>query len=83
MAATAWSVFFDQTELQVQAQLLDRPAGLPGLLGQDTCNEEEALEKEEVMRNRRSIFVRQNAPFLLQIHGQILLRDFKSDEMSN
>jgi hypothetical protein len=70
-----WSVFFDETELQVQAQLLDRPAGLPGLLGQDTSNEEEALEKEEVMRNRRSIFVPQNAPFLLQIHGRILLRD--------
>jgi hypothetical protein len=68
-------VFFDETELQVQAQLLDRPAGLPGLLGQDTSNEEEALEKEEVMRNRRSIFVPQNAPFLLQIHGRILLRD--------
>jgi hypothetical protein len=26
-----WSIFFDDTELQVQAQLLDRPEGLPGI----------------------------------------------------
>ena len=37
---------FDDTELKVQAQLLDRPAGLPGLLGQEASNEDEALQRK-------------------------------------
>ena len=40
-----WSVIFDDTELKVQAELLDRPSGLPGILGQETSNEYEALQK--------------------------------------
>jgi hypothetical protein len=78
-----WSIFFDNTELKVQAQLLDRPAGLPGMLGQETSNQDEAHQRETVMRNRRPIFVPRNAPFVLEIHGEILLRDLKSTEVSN
>jgi hypothetical protein len=78
-----WSLFFDDTELQVQAQLLDRPAGLLGLLGQEDANEEETLRKGEVRKNKRSIFVPRNAPFVLQIHGEILLRDLPSNEGHN
>jgi hypothetical protein len=74
-----WSIFFDDTELQVQAQLLDRPAGLPGILGQ------EALIEDEVLRRRdgRSIIVPRNAPFVLEARGEIQLRDLKSHEASN
>jgi hypothetical protein len=78
-----WSIFFDDTELKVQAQLLDRPAGLPGMLGQETSNENEALQREAVMRDGRSIFVPQNATFVLEIHGEILLRDINSNQTIN
>ena len=74
-----WSIFFDDTELQVQAQLLDRPAGLPGVLGQ------EALIEDEVLRRRdgRCFIVPRNAPFVLEVRGEIQLRDLKSHQTSN
>ena len=74
-----WSIFFDDTELQVQAQLLDRPEGLPGILGQEAPNEDEDLRR----RDGRSIIVPQNAPFVLELRGEIQLHDLKSDEASN
>ena len=74
-----WSIFFDDTELQVQAQLLDRPAGLPGILGQEALNEDEALRR----RDGRSIIVPRNAPFVLEVRGEIQLGDLKSHEASN
>ncbi len=74
-----WSIFFDNTELQVQAQLLDRPAGLPGILGQEALNEDEALRR----RDGRSIIVPRNAPFVLEVRGEIQLRDLKSNEASD
>ena len=74
-----WSIFFDDTELQVQAQLLDRPAGLPGILGQEALNEDEALRR----RDGRSIIVPRNAPFVLELRGEIQLRDLKSNEASD
>jgi hypothetical protein len=78
-----WSIFFDDTELKVQARLLDRPAGLPGVLGYEASNEVEASQMEAVVRDGRSFFVPRNAPFALDIHGEILLRDLKSNEESN
>lgn len=74
-----WSIFFDDTELKVQARLLDRPAGLPGILGQESSNEVGTLQREAVKRDGRSISVPRNAPFVLELHGEILLRDLKSN----
>jgi hypothetical protein len=74
-----WSIFFDDTELQVQAQLLDRPAGLPGILGQAALNEDEALRR----RDGRSIMVPRNASFVLEVRGEIQLRELNSHEASN
>jgi hypothetical protein len=78
-----WSIFFDDAELKVQAQLLDRPAGLPGVLGQETSDEDETLQREAVRRDDRSFFLPRNVPFVLEIHGEILLRDLKSSEASD
>jgi hypothetical protein len=78
-----WSVFFDDTELQVQAELLDRPSGLPGILGHEMSNEDPALQKEVVRRDGRSIVVPRNAPFVLELHGDFLLRDLRASEASN
>jgi hypothetical protein len=78
-----WSIFLDDTELKVRAQLLDRLAGLPGLLGRETSNEDDTLRREAVMRDGRSIFVPRDSPFVLEIHGEILLRDLKSNDASN
>jgi hypothetical protein len=78
-----WSIVFDDTELKVQAQLLDRPAGLPGMLGQEKPKQDEALQTEAVERDGCSIFIPRNAPFVLELHGEILLRDLKSNEASN
>jgi hypothetical protein len=74
-----WSIFFDDTELQIQAQLLDRPEGLPGILGRGPPNEDESLPGP----NGHSIVVPRNAPFVLELRGEIQLRDLKSNEASN
>jgi hypothetical protein len=78
-----WSVFFDNTELKVQAELLDRPSGLPGLLGQEILNKNEARQRDPITRDGRPIFVPRDAPFVLELHGEILLRDLMSTEASN
>ncbi len=78
-----WSIFFDDAELKVQAQLLDRPAGLPGVLGQETSDVDATFQREAVRGADRSFFLPRNAPFVLEIHGEILLRDLKSSEASN
>ncbi len=72
-----WSIFLDETELRVQAQLLDRPEGLPGLLGQASM---EAWPRGPKAPNGRYICVPRNAPFLLEIHGGILFRDPQSNQ---
>jgi hypothetical protein len=77
-----WSIFFDDTELKVQAQLLDRPAGLP-VLAQEASDEDEIFQRKAVMRDGRFFFIPGNAPFVLEIHGEILLRDLKSSEASD
>jgi hypothetical protein len=78
-----WSVFFDDTELKVQALLLDRPEGLPGVLGREGKTEEQALQKEAAVRDGRCIVVPRNAAFTLKLHGEMLLRDFKTSEANN
>jgi hypothetical protein len=78
-----WSVFFDDTELKVEAELLDRPSGLPGILGEEVSSEDLALPREVVMREGRSILVPRNSPFVLELHGEILLRDLDGNEASN
>jgi hypothetical protein len=78
-----WSVLFDDTELKVEAELLDRPSGLPGILGQETSNESEALQNEAVTRDGRFIFLPKNAPFVLELHGEFLLRNLNPNSVSN
>jgi hypothetical protein len=84
-----WSIVFDDTELKAQAQLLDRPAGLPGMLGLDLDldlekpKQDEALQTEAVERDGCSVFIPRNTPFVLELKGEILLRDLKLKEASN
>ena len=78
-----WSVFFDQTELKVEAELLDRPSGLPGILGEEVSSEDLSFQREAMLRDGRFILVPRNAPFVLELHGEILLRDLKGNEASN
>jgi hypothetical protein len=77
-----WSIFFDGTELKVRAQLLDRPAGLPGMLGEGS-NEDEVLQKKAITRDGRPIFVPTGTPFVLEVHGEIQLHDLNSIDASN
>lgn len=78
-----WSIFFDDSELNVRARLLDRPAGLPGMLGKEAQNGNEPFRREAVVSAARFIFVPRNAPFTLEIHGEPLLHDLKSNEARN
>jgi len=75
-----WVVFSDGTEIKVQARLLDGFAGMAGMLGQGTSNEDEALQREAVLRDGRYVFVPEKASFTLEVYGDILLRDVKSKE---
>jgi hypothetical protein len=78
-----WSVFTDSTEIKVQARLLDGPGGLAGILGQETSNEGEAVQREAVLRDGRYIFVPGNASFTLEVSGDFSLRDVKSKEAND
>ena len=78
-----WSIFFDDTELKVEAELLDRPSGLPGILGEEVSSEDLALRREVMMPDGRLILVPRNAPFVLELRGEILLRDLKANEASD
>ncbi len=78
-----WSVFFDSTEIEVQARLLDGFAGMAGILGQETSNEDEALQREAVVRDGRYVFVPEKTSFTLEVYGDISLRDIKSKEASD
>jgi len=78
-----WSIFFEDHELRVQARLLDRPGGLPGLVGTDRPPESYSWQKETGNPDARFISVARNAPFILELHGEMLLRDAKSSESTN
>jgi hypothetical protein len=78
-----WSIIFDDTELKVEAELLDRPSGLPGILGQETSNEHGALQSETIVRDSRFIFIPKNAPFVLELHGEFLVRNLNPNSASN
>jgi|GEM_PF-2997572 len=78
-----WSVYIDGTEIKVQARLLDGIAGMAGMLGQGTSNEDEALQREAVVRDGRYVFVPEKASFTLEVHGDISLRDVRSKEANN
>ncbi|MBV8641855.1 MAG: hypothetical protein JO070_10745 [Verrucomicrobia bacterium] len=71
----SWSVFTDNTEIKVQARLMDGAAGMPGILGQETSEEDEALRTEAVVRDGRYVFVPEKAPFTLEVYGDITFRD--------
>jgi hypothetical protein len=70
--------FFDGTELKVRARLLDRPAGLPGMLGGEGSSEDESLEREVIKRDGRPIFVPQGVSFVLELDGEMQLHDLNS-----
>lgn len=72
-----WSVFIDNAEIKVQARLMDGAAGMPGILGQETSEEDEALRRDAVVRDGRYVFVPEKAPFTLEVYGDISFRDAK------
>ena len=78
-----WSVFIENAEIKVQARLIDGPAGMPGILGQETSNEDEALRRDAVVRDGRYVFVPEKAPFTLEVYGDISFRDAKSNRISD
>jgi hypothetical protein len=78
-----WSVFIDNTEIKVQARLMDGPAGMPGILGQESSNEDEAFRRDAVVREGRYVFIPEKAPFTLELYGGISFHDAKSNPISN
>jgi hypothetical protein len=78
-----WSVFIDNTEIEVQARLMDGAAGMPGILGQETSNEDESVRRAAVVRDGRYVFVPEKAPFTLEVYGDISFHDATSNRISN
>jgi hypothetical protein len=56
---------------------------MPGLLGREVLNKNEARQSDSATQEGCSIFVPKNAPFVLELRGEILLRDLMSNEASN
>ena len=70
-----WSIFFDDTELKVQARVLDRPAGLPGILGQETSNEVGAFKGKRLSETVAASSYPGTRRFVLNFTASIFFRD--------
>jgi hypothetical protein len=78
-----WTIVFDDTEMKVQALLLDRPGGLLGVIGQ-LKPVEGGLSKASVdSGGARLVLVPGNTSFALELHGEIQLRDLASNQSVN
>ena len=78
-----WSIFFDNTEMKVRARILDRPGGMIGVIGQVKPAEGGVSKANTDAGGGRLVVVPANAPFTLELHGEIQLRDLASRESIN
>jgi len=75
-----WTIVFENTEMKVRALLLDRPGGLRGVIGQVKQGESVLATASADSEGGRLVVVPANAPFTLELHGEIQLRDLASNE---
>jgi hypothetical protein len=75
-----WTIAFEDTEMKVRALLLDRPGGLFGIIGQVKQGESVLATATAGSEVGRLVLVPVDAPFTLELHGEIQFRDLASNE---
>lgn len=75
-----WSIFVDETEIKVQARLLEKVGGLSGIQGKQISAER--LDQQRCTRtsDKHYILFPEASPFCLEVKGDISLRDVKAEQ---
>jgi hypothetical protein len=72
-----WSIFSMDHELRVQAKMLDNDSGFAGIEGEETSNETELSQRQAVVRDGRYVFVPAKTPFVLNLKGEVSIKQLK------
>jgi hypothetical protein len=72
-----WSILSMDHELRVQAKMLDNDSGFAGIEGEETSNETELSQRQAVVRDGRYVFVPAKTPFVLNLKGEVSIKQLK------
>ncbi|MBV9672379.1 MAG: hypothetical protein JO076_06085 [Verrucomicrobia bacterium] len=74
-----WSIFVDETEIKVQARLLEEMGGLSGIEGKQVPAENVDHQPPATVSDRYNMFFPEASPFCLEVKGEFSLRDVKAE----
>jgi hypothetical protein len=75
-----WSIFAENREFRVLAEMQDENSGFPGIIGKETSFESELSQKQAVVREGRYFFLADKTPFILLLKGEVSLKELKTLE---
>jgi type IV secretory pathway VirB10-like protein len=75
-----WSIFAENRELRVLAEIQDENSGFPGIVGKETSFESELSQRQAVVRDGRYFFLADKTPFILLLKGEVGLKELKTLE---
>jgi hypothetical protein len=75
-----WSIFAENREVRVLAEMQDENSGFPGIVGKETSFESELSQRQAVVRDGRYFFLADKTPFILLLKGEVSLKELKTLE---
>ena len=75
-----WSIFAENREVCVLAEMQDENSGFPGIVGKETSFESELSQRQAVVRDGRYFFLADKTPFILLLKGEVSLKELKTLE---
>jgi hypothetical protein len=73
-----WSIFSENREFRVLAEIQDENSGFPGIIGKETSFESELSQRQAVVRDGRYFFLADKTPFILLLKGEVSLKELKT-----
>jgi hypothetical protein len=75
-----WSIFAENREFRVLAEMQDENSDFPGIVGKETSFESELSQRQAVVRDGRYFFLADKTPFILLLQGEVSLKELKTLE---
>jgi hypothetical protein len=75
-----WSIFAENREFRVLAEMRDKNSGFPGIVGKETSFESELSQRQAVVRDGLYFFLADKTPFILLLKGEVSLKELKTLE---
>src|SRR5690348_3344434 len=72
-----WSIFAENREFRVLAEMQDENSDFPGIVGKETSFESELSQRQAVVRDGRYFFLADKTPFILLLQGEVSLKELK------